>query len=651
MTQPSFAFSFSHGAGQRFLSCGLLIGMVFLTGCASVTPIPLDEAALKAQANVDRGDAQRDVDPVKGAISLEEALARALKYNLDRRAKMMEEAIAFNQFDASKYDMLPKLVASAGYRTRSEFASTTSNLSSSPSISSEKDHAVSDLGFTWNLLDFGLSYSNAMQNADRALIAVERRRKAMHNLMQDVRSAFWRTASAQKLRDEVKGGIAKAELALADARATEREGLRSPLDALRYQRQVLENLRLLEAIDQELSTASVELANLINVPLAVDLKVAEPVEILSRRVLELPVEIMENVAIAQNADLREQFYHTRIASEETRKALLRLFPSISFNINAKNDNDKYLVHNSWSEAGVQISFGLLNLLSASTQMRLAEAGIALADQRRVATQMAILTQIHIARLQYANAIQQYQRSDAIWKVDDRIGRHMVNREQADTQSKLDKVASNTAAILSQLRRYQSLAQAHAAASKLQATVGMEPEISSVQEMSLAELQAVIGTAIKRWDNGELPGVEKQAINQADGESSVVALAAPAAVEAAPQGQSPQAVNPANYPEPVKLASAPRPLIAEPRLSGVKGDRTGAAKKWVVQLGAYRYVNLAQELVRRAGSAELPVFVESMEEGGVTLTKVLTGPFATRREARTAQSKLVDQGLHGFVRSL
>ena len=31
--------------------------------------------------------------------------------------------------------------------------------------------------------------------------------------------------------------------------------IRNPVDALRYQRQVLENLRLLEAIDQELSSA------------------------------------------------------------------------------------------------------------------------------------------------------------------------------------------------------------------------------------------------------------------------------------------------------------------------------------------------------------------------------------------------------------
>ena len=655
MTLTSLTYSSTSRIGQRTLRQSLLIGALILTGCASVDPIPLDEAALNTQAKTDRSDAQRDVDPIKGAISLEEALARALKYNLDRRTRMMEEAIAFNQFDASKYDMLPKLVASAGYRTRSESASTTSSLSPIPSVSSEKDHAVNDLGLTWNLLDFGLSYSNATQNADRALIAVERRRKAMHNLMQDVRSAFWRTASAQKLRGEVKSAIAVAELALTDARTAEAEGLRSPLDSLRYQRQVLENLRLLEAIDQELSTARVELANLINVPLAVDLKVTEPVEILSRRMLELPVEIMENVAIAKNADLREQFYNTRIASEETRKTLLRLFPSVSFNVNARNDNDKYLVHNSWSDAGVQISFGLLNLLSAPTQIRLAEAGVALADQRRVATQMAILTQIHIARLQYANAIQQYQRSDAIWKVDDRIGRHITNREQADAQSKLDKVANNTAAILSQLRRYQSLAQAHAASSKLQATIGMEPEISSVQEMSLKDLQAVIGTAIKRWENGELPGGEKFATTQPNAEPAATALAVPATNVAAvvankDQPQRPAAA-PTLYPAPVKLSSAPLKLITDTKLSPRKIERTGTTKKWVVQLGAHRYPNLAQELVRRAGTVELPVFVETIEEGGATLTKVLAGPFATRQEARSARNKLVDQGLQGFVRSL
>lgn len=60
----------------------------------------------------------KDVDAITGPLSMDEAMARALKYNLDRRAKMMEEALALNQLDVSHFDMLPKLVAQAGYSTR-----------------------------------------------------------------------------------------------------------------------------------------------------------------------------------------------------------------------------------------------------------------------------------------------------------------------------------------------------------------------------------------------------------------------------------------------------------------------------------------------------------------------------------------------------
>jgi len=514
LTLPVYAST----SAKSSMRLSLIITSLALASCASVDPRPLNGQEIKAQAQTDRSQSQRDVEPIKGALSLEEAIARGLKYNLDRRTRMMEEGIAFNQLDVSKFDLLPKLVALAGYNSRSEYAisraedSVTGGKSlANPFISSEKNHAIGDLGLTWNLLDFGLSYYGAKQSADRALIAVERRRKAMHLLIQDVRTAFWRTASAQKLRVDVKNSIALAVVALGDARKAEDERLRSPLDSLRYQRQVLENLRLLETIDQELSTAKIELANLINAPLELDLQVVEPSENLNQRMLELPVTAMEEVAIARNADLREQFYNTRIASEETRKVMLRMFPSLNFNYTLKYDSDKYMVNNSWNEAGAQLSYNLLNVLAAPSQKRLAEAGVALADQRRVATQMAILAQVHIARLQYSNALQQFERSDGIWSIDDRINNHVANREQAHAASKLDKVANNTAAILSLLRRYQALAQAHAAASRLQATLGLEPELDSVQEMSLPDLQAAIGSAIKRWENGELPLSEPRPI--------------------------------------------------------------------------------------------------------------------------------------------
>jgi outer membrane protein TolC len=530
---------FTHTTAQslpvKTFNLSLIVSALLLTGCASVETLPLSSQNINSQAQSDRSQAQLDVEPITGVLSLEEAIARGLKYNLERRTRLMEEAIAFNQLDVSRYDMLPKLVASAGYHSRSENATSRAEDSitgqpslANPFISSEKTHTSSDLGLTWNLLDFGLSYYGAKQNADRALIAVERRRKAMHILIQDVRTAFWRTASAQKLRADVKNAITLTMDALADARKAEDERLRSPIDSLRYQRQVLENLRQLEMVEQELSTAKIELANLINAPLAQDIRVAEPSITPNQRMLALPVAALEEVAIARNADLREQFYNTRIASEETRKTLVRLFPNLSLNYTLKYDTDKYMVNNQWNEAGAQLSFNLLNLLSAPAQKRLAEAGVVLADQRRMATQMAILAQVHIARLQYANALQQFERADAIWSVDERINQHMANREQAQAASKLDKVSNSTTAILSLLRRYQALAQANAAASRLQATLGMEPDLGSVQDTSLAELKTAIGSAIKNWDNAELPASEPAKPAPEAAPKAQAAPAAPAA---------------------------------------------------------------------------------------------------------------------------
>ncbi|MGE4404514.1 TolC family protein [Pseudomonas sp.] len=481
-----------------------LTAAVTLSACSGIEPQPFSEQALAEQNRADHLAAQQDVDPITGALTLEQAIARALKYNLDRRARMLEEALAFQQFDASRYDMLPKLLAQAGYSSRNNDKISQSrnaedgSLSQSRFISQDRDHTVSSLGLSWNMLDLGVGYYGARQQADRALIAGEKRRKAMHLLMQDVRTAFWRAVSAQKLEAEVRAATRMAEDALADARQAEAERLRNPLDSLRYQRQVLENLRLLEAIEQELSTAQTELALLINAPLGQTITLAEPAFQLDQRALEVPVAVMEDTALEANADLREAHYNARIAREETRKTLVRLFPSLTFNYGVNYDTDSYLVNRQWNEAGAQLSFNLFNLLSGPSQLKLAEAGVSLADQRRVSMQMAVLAQVHLARQQLVNAQHQFTRADAIWTIDHSISEHMNNREAIQVQSKLDRVANQTTAILSLLRRYQALAQAQTAEARLQATLGVEPQIGSVGDLSLNELVHTLADERGGW---------------------------------------------------------------------------------------------------------------------------------------------------------
>ncbi len=485
-----------------------LLALTTLAGCAQLPPpAPLGADDHQARIAADKAAIVRDVEPVGATLALDEAIARALKYNLDRRARLLEQAMALQQYDASGHDMLPRLVAAAGYSardsdrlSRSVNAVTGQPLGVDPSVSQERQHTLAQLDLTWNLLDYGLARYNTQQAGDRVLAAAERRRKATHLLVQDVRVAYWRAASAQRLRGEVRETLKLADEAMADARRAEGEKLRAPLDALRYQRQLTENMRLLESIEQELATARYELAGLVNMPVMAEVALdaatagssqtgdAPPA---GRDLLATPVEAMEDQALAQNADLREQAYQRRIAATEVRKVLARAYPNLSFSLGARYDTDSYLVHKSWHEAGVQASYNLFNLLSVPAQQRAAEAGVALADQRRLAAHVAVITQVHVAREQLAGARLQFQRADALWQLDTRIMEQTLRREQAQAGSKLERVAAQTTSIVSLLRRYQALAQMHAATSRLQATLGIDPLPDSSDDLSLDQLRAQV----------------------------------------------------------------------------------------------------------------------------------------------------------------
>ena len=481
-----------------------------LTACSSLKPQPVTPREVAEIAQADQLALQRDVAPLAGPLRLEAAIARAIKYNADGRVRRMEEALAFGGMDASRYDMLPRLVAAAGYRDRNNDMLvlsqdlSTGRVIGGQTISSSRSAVSADLTFSWSLLDFGQSYYAAKQSADRYLISTERSRRALHLLVQDVRTAFWRVAAAQKLAAELKQATQMGEQALADARKIESEGLRTPLEPLRYQRQLLENLRLLELVEQELSTARIELAQLISAPRNVPLEVVEPATALNPAWLQMPVEQLEEQALAQNAELRESVYNARIARLETRRTMLRMFPGLSFNYAVRHSDDQYLINQSWNETGLQLSMNLLGLLSAPAQKQMAEAGVKLADQKRMSTQMAVLSQLHLARLQYANAIRQYERADSIAQVDARIAKHVANQEATARQTQLELVAQQTAAILSQLRRYQTLSNAQAAASKLQATLGLEPAITGADGMPIDELTVQVAAALQAWDAGVLP---------------------------------------------------------------------------------------------------------------------------------------------------
>ncbi|MDK9723002.1 MAG: TolC family protein [Rhodospirillales bacterium] len=473
-----------HIGGRAARLAASVSALALLAACA-VTPEPFTQAEFEAKASADRTAMFEGQEPLAAPLTLEEAMSRVLKYNLDKRAKMMEQALALGQTNLDRFDLLPQMAANAGYKNKSHPYATISrslgsnaNTGSDHTYSAERDTITADLGLTWNVLDFGVSYFTAHQNADKALIAQERHRRTLQNLSQEVRTAFWRAAAAQVLRGKVRSTVAGAEAALRDAERVEAERLRNPNDSLRIQKTLLENLHQLEAIDQELTSAKAELAALINVAPGTDFTL-DTRGAMTVPVADVPVERMEELALANNPDLRVEDYQGRIATEETRKAILRLLPGITFSLSKQYDSNYFLAANTWNEAGAQIAWNLMNVVSAPDRINFAQTAEKVAETKRIALRMAVLAQVHVVSNQFMGSAKQFQRADQLWSIESRLAETSASQSEGGAGSAIDKITQNTSAIAAELRRYQAYAQLQSAFGKLQATIGMDPASGAV----------------------------------------------------------------------------------------------------------------------------------------------------------------------------
>jgi multidrug efflux system outer membrane protein len=501
----------SHRLGRVAAAVVLISTGGGLTGC-SLKPKALSAAEQQHFILGDKGVLFAHQEPVSEPLSLYEAMARALKYNLDHRVKMMEKAVAEGGASLARFDLLPAIVADAGYRGRDN-----QNASSSRSVdtgrqslvtstSQDRNRFIGDLAFQWNILDFGVSYFRAQQEGNRALIAEENRRKVSHNLMQDVRSAYWRAVSAQRTEREIQPVLEKAGQALALSRQAEQEKLQPPLESLQYQKALVEIIRRLEALQEQQRMAKAELMGLINLPTNREIRLEESDELdrMGLPSLDVSLDKLEETALQFRPELRQEMYQTRIGVAETRKALLRLLPGVEVNLGGHYDSNSFLLNQGWGELGAQISKNIMELISAPAAIENAETQKALADSRRLAAHMAILTQVHLTQEQLVLAKKQYDWAVELDDLTQKISHHTEINALNEAMSPLQQIRTAVEAVLTKLQRYQAYADVQAAIGQMFVSLGFDPVPDAVQGHDVKSLARALESVDRDWAAGRLP---------------------------------------------------------------------------------------------------------------------------------------------------
>ena len=479
---------------ERILARLGIVAMAASLAACAVVPQPFTPESTRAALADEHAELAGEQEPVTAPVSMEQALARAIKYNLDYRIKAMEAALAQGQLEGANFDLLPQLTAAAGYTNRDNVLASSSRSiltgqqSLEPSTSSDRADRTANLGLSWNVLDFGVSYYQAHQQADRYLVAQEHRRKTIQLVMQQVRQAWWQAAGAQALAGKIEPLLAQSRAALADSRKIEAERLAPPLETLNYQRQLLELIRQLEGINDELSQAKPRLAALMNLEPGRGFELA-PAGALVAPEIGVPVDRMEEAALLHRPELMEARYNERIGRMEVRKALARLLPGIEFDAGAHYDSNSFLANNNWRDLGLRVSWNLFNVFRAGSIRKTAELQSDIAHRQTLALSMAVLTQTQVAYRDYVGRKRQYELSAEQDEVEQRILAQTRNATQADAQGRLNEIRAAAAALFSELRRYQAYSALQGAYGQMQATLGIDP---LPEQMAASDLDSVAG---------------------------------------------------------------------------------------------------------------------------------------------------------------
>jgi len=467
-----------------------------LAGC-TVFPVALSPVERDRLASDAREALFAEQEPLPPALSLQDATARAIRYYADFRLRQMEEVLAGAQLDVARFDMLPRLTSSLGYSTRSNDAfgfgfTQNGTVAANPSASSERSHTTLNLGFSWNVLDFGVSYFRARQMADQALVAGERRRKAVQILVHDVRQAWFRAEAAQRLLPDIDALLGEIETALEKTRIIENRKLLPPTQIISLRRGLVELQQQISFRRQELAQAQVELAALVNVPPGTSFKLDRvPPE--WRVAMDLNAEAgrLEATALRNRPDLAEEGYRARISDAEAKKAILGLIPSLSLDFGFNADSNRYLVNNTWSSAGLSIAYNLVKVFSIPATRRSAEAQRQVDDARRSAVAMAVLAQTRIAAVRYTLMAHEYGVWQEAARDDVQIVKLLESSAKAGVDTELELIRAKSRAMASNINRDLSFANLQGVVAQLFQSMGLDVVDDSELKHGVEELGRIV----------------------------------------------------------------------------------------------------------------------------------------------------------------
>ncbi len=408
---------------------------------------------------------------IEKPIDLYMAMALALKYNYTRRLISYEDSII--RAGKSPVNRLPEIVSHAGY------------------INDTNSEMSPDLKVAWNMLDISMVYCLSRDNDYKASVAFEESRKVIHNILQETRTLYWKTLTAQRLLPVIDdmSEYMTLEVDEMNVRAKElaQKGESPSVEELVKKRQYMEAIKNLASLKRDMETAQTRLASLMGLHPSTEFKLvgSEYGNFDLPRIKNSLAEL-EWLALSNRPELRE---HDLAVNAERMKLVIKDFKDPGLK-QYKNDPEFY--NSLWSKQAREIGMSVFEDTASPNALDMEHL-------RRQRMSALILSQVYVAWAQYMSAVEDYQLNMEIASTSENIAEDFtISIGSGAEKSQLEA----SRAIEDEVKAFKSYADLQEALGNLYATIGLDAIPYYMLNEKPSKIAVYLHNTLEKWAKGD-----------------------------------------------------------------------------------------------------------------------------------------------------
>ena len=408
---------------------------------------------------------------IEKPIDMYMAMALALKYNYTRRVVNYQESLI--EAGKSPVNRLPEIFSSAGY------------------VNTENKNAQdSELKLAWNLLDVSTVYYQTQDDWFKSSVAFEQSRKVIHNLLQETRTLYWKSLTAQRLLPVIDDMIEYMTLDVDELNAKSNElaenGKSLSMDELVKKREFMEAIKKLSALKRDLETSEVRLASLMGFHPTTQFKlVGKEYGNFELPEIKSSLSEMEWLALTNRPELRVRDLVTDVNEIQTS---FRIFTDPG----TKYMNDPAYYNRAWAKKAKQIGMSVFEDIHNPDPSELE-------NLRRQRMTTLVLSQVYVSWARYMSALEDYQISHELANVSEDIAEDTTIQSGSKAKtSQLEAaraIEDETNAMLAYVDLQDSLGN-------LYSTIGMDAIPYYMLTEKPSRIAVYLRGVLEKWRKGE-----------------------------------------------------------------------------------------------------------------------------------------------------